>query len=79
MDISTKTGALFVTSAVGRPPGTIAQLLELDPKALAIERQITPAAAPGEDAGVYAVYGVGVDDRNGTVWTTNTRQNAVAV
>ena len=77
--ISAKTGALFVTSAVGRPPVKVSQLLKLDPKDLSIERQITPAAAPGEDAGVFAVYGVGVDDRNGTVWTTNTRQNTVAV
>ncbi|KTT29074.1 YncE family protein [Pseudomonas rhizoryzae] len=77
--ISAKTGALFVTSAVGRPPVKVSQLLKLDPKDLSIQRQITPAAAPGEDAGVYAVYGVGVDDRNGTVWTTNTRQNTVAV
>lgn len=28
---------------------------------------------------MFAVYGVGVHDRNGTVWTTNTRQNSVAV
>ena len=77
--ISAKTGALFVTSAVGRPPVKVSQLLKLDPKDLSIQRQITPAAVPGEDAGVFAVYGVGVDDRNGTVWTTNTRQNTVAV
>ncbi len=64
---------------MGRPPVKVSQLLKLDPKDLAIERQLTPAAAPGADAGVYAVYGVGVDDRNGTVWTTNTRQNTVAV
>lgn len=29
--------------------------------------------------GVFAVYGVGVDDANGNVWVTNTRQNTVAV
>ncbi|GAC1036854.1 hypothetical protein thsps117_16110 [Pseudomonas sp. No.117] len=79
VDISAKSGALFVTSAVGRPPVKVSQLLKLDPKDLSIERQITPAAAPGGDAGVFAVYGVGVDDRNGNVWTTNTRQNTVAV
>ena len=28
---------------------------------------------------VYAVYGVGVDDTNGNVWVTNTRQNSIAV
>ncbi len=78
--VSDKTGAIFVTSAVGRPPVTESQLLKLNPKTLAIEAKVTPAAAPGKEPGaVYAVYGVGVDDRNGTVWVTNTRQNSVAV
>ncbi|WAH56939.1 ATP-binding protein [Pseudomonas silvicola] len=78
--VSDKTGAIFVTSAVGRPPVTESQLLKLNPKTLAIEAKVTPAAAPGKEPGaVYAVYGVGVDDRNGTVWVTNTRQSSVAV
>lgn len=48
-----------------------------------------PANAPGRPGpavgaapagpNVYAVYGVGVDDANGNVWVTNTRQNTVAV
>ncbi|MFT3965039.1 MAG: YncE family protein [Sphingobium sp.] len=49
-----------------------------------------PAAAPGrpgapggaeapQGPGVFAVYGVDVDDAKGTVWVTNTRQNTVAV
>lgn len=42
-----------------------------------------PAPAPAANAsnlpGLYAVYGVGVDDANGNVWVTNTRQNTVAV
>ena len=37
-----------------------------------------PAGGP-QGPGVFAVYGVGVDDANDTVWTTNTRQNTVAV
>jgi len=38
-----------------------------------------PAAEAPRAPGVYAVYGVGVDDVKGTVWTTNSRQNTVAV
>lgn len=37
-----------------------------------------PAGQP-QAPGVFAVYGVGVDDANGNVWVTNTRQNTVAV
>lgn len=104
--------ALFVTSAVGRPPVRDSKLLKVDPQTLEIVAEITPAAAPerprpdasarpaflpaaeappaapgggagggGQQGGpgVYAVYGVGVDDANGTVWVTNTRQNTVSV
>ena len=43
-----------------------------------------PANAPAAGSapalpGLFAVYGVGVDDVNGNVWVTNTRQNTVAV
>lgn len=78
--VSAKTGAVFVTSAVGRPPVKASELLRLNGETLAVEARVTPAAAPGSDDGsVFAVYGVGVDDQNGNVWVTNTRQNAVAV
>lgn len=78
--VSAKSGAVFVTAAVGRPPVKESQLLKLNPNTLAVEARVTPAAAPGREPGnVYAVYGVGVDDRNGNVWVTNTRQNSVAV
>lgn len=80
---SAKNDALFVTSAVGRPPVKEAALLRVDPATLEIVAQVTPAAAPalpdGREAGVFAVYGVGVDDAHGTVWVTNTRQNTVSV
>lgn len=76
--VSARTGAIFVTSAVGRPPVKQSQLLKLNPATLAVEAQVTPAVA-AEGGDVYAVYGVGVDDRNGTVWVTNTRQSSVAV
>lgn len=72
--------AVFVTAAVGRPPVTQSQLLKVDPKSLKVVKAITPALVPDAKGGsVFAVYGVGVDDANGNVWVTNTRQDTVAV
>ncbi|WP_338666188.1 hypothetical protein VQH23_26315 (plasmid) [Pararoseomonas sp. SCSIO 73927] len=80
---SARNNALFVTSAVGRPPVRQSELLRLNPDTLEVVARITPQAAParqgGGEAGVLAVYGVGVDDANDTVWVTNTRQDTVAV
>lgn len=77
---SAKNDALFVTSAVGRPPVTVSELVKIDPKTLAITARVTPAKVPGQtDDRVFAVYGVAVDDANGNVWVTNTRDNTVAV
>lgn len=87
---SARNNAVFVTSATGRPPVRVSELLRLDGDSLAITARVTPGAAPAReprpgaaagstDAGVYAVYGVGVDDLNNNVWVTNTRQNTVAV
>ncbi|RKF17602.1 YncE family protein [Altericroceibacterium spongiae] len=82
---SAKNNAIFVTSSVGRPPVKEAALVKLDADSLDVLAQVTPASAPasatrpGRDPGLYAVYGVGVDDAHDTVWVTNTRQNTVAV
>ena len=92
---SAKNDRVFVTSAVGRPPVSQTELVKINPQTLAIEARVQPGVAPapaprpgaqppaagGQQAPVsrYAVYGVGVDDANGTVWVTNTRQNTVAV
>jgi YVTN family beta-propeller protein len=80
---SAKNNALFVTSAIGRPPVRQSELLKLNPDTLEVLARITPQPAParpgGQDAGLYAVYGVGVDDGHDTVWVTNTRQDTVAV
>ncbi len=77
---SAASNAIFVTSAVGRPPVTQSQLLKVDPTSLKVLNTIAPAKVPGgKGDSVYAVYGVGVDDANGTVWVTNTRQDTVAV
>ncbi|WP_457319921.1 YncE family protein [Stenotrophomonas sp. P5_B8] len=77
---SPKSNAVFVTSAVGRPPVTQSQLLKVDPKTLKVIQAITPAPVPDAKGGsVFAVYGVGVDDANGNVWVSNTRQDTLAV
>ncbi|MBD9370800.1 DUF4394 domain-containing protein [Xanthomonas sp. XNM01] len=85
---SAKSNAAFVTSAVGRPPVKQSELMKLDPKTLRVVARVTPGEAPApaaragqppREGGVYAVYGVGVDDANGNVWVTNTRQDTVAV
>lgn len=80
---SPASGALFVTAAVGRPPVTESALVKIDPDTLETVASVTPEAAParpdGSDGGLFAVYGVDVDDENGNVWVTNTRQNTVAV
>ncbi|MCL4068384.1 YncE family protein [Pseudomonas sp. GX19020] len=80
---SKASDAVFVTSAVGRPPVKQSALTKLDANTLEQLAQVTPEAAParenGEDAGLFAVYGVGVDDVNGNVWVTNTRQDTISV
>lgn len=79
-DYSAASNALFVTSAVGRPPVSQSQLLKIDPATLQVVKTVTPAVVPGgRGNSVHAVYGVGVDDAKGTVWVTNTRQDTVAV
>lgn len=77
---SAASKALFVTSAVGRPPVTQSALAKVNPNTLKIEASITPPPDKSNDKGqVQAVYGVAVDDAAGTVWVTNTRTSTVAV
>ncbi|WP_208596462.1 YncE family protein [Vreelandella zhanjiangensis] len=77
---SAKNSALFVTRAVGRPPVTQSELLKVDPDTLEVIARVTPHQVPDyDDERVFAAYGVGVDDANGNVWVTNTRENTVAV
>ena len=88
---SAKNDALFVTSAVGRPPVRQSELVKMDGNSLKILTRITPQPAPAgapragaspsapREPGVYAVYGVAVDDSKDMLWVTNTRQNTVAV
>ncbi|MEE4452130.1 YncE family protein [Novosphingobium resinovorum] len=98
---SAKTNAVFLTSAIGRPPVHQSELVKLDADSMKVLARATPgqaperaggaprpaaarpanaaAAAAPQGPGVYAVYGVAVDDARGNVWVTNTRQNTVAV
>lgn len=77
---SAASNALFVTSAVGRPPVKESALMKVNADTLQVEASVTPAPDKANDKGqVMAVYGVAVDDVLGTVWVTNTRANSVAV
>ncbi|NPD13839.1 ATP-binding protein [Xinfangfangia sp. D13-10-4-6] len=83
--------AFYVTSAVGRPPVRESALSKVDPDTLDVVAQITPGAAPVQEGGpapaadddgrpaLYAVYGLGLNETTGELWTTNTRQNTIAV
>jgi YVTN family beta-propeller protein len=73
---SERNHVLWVTTAVGRA-GDPSALLKVDPRTLEIEATY---AVPADDTGSpESVYGVAVDDEHNTLWTTNTRDNTVAV
>lgn len=84
---SAKNNTVFVAAAVGRPPVTRSELVKLNAETLQEIKRVSPHEAPARKApdgstqpgGLFALYGVGVDDVNDTVWTTVTRQNTVAV
>ncbi|MFF9688830.1 YncE family protein [Streptomyces sp. NPDC014623] len=76
---SERNNVLWTTSAVGRPPVVASSLLKVDPKTLKVKQTITPPVADAATGALEAVYGVAVDDEHNTVWTTNTRNNTVAV
>lgn len=84
---SAKRNALYVTSAMGRPPAQTTSLIRLNADTLAFEKEVVPAIDPTAtdrqgnpvEGSRYAVYGVAVDDVNGRVWVTNTRQSTAAV
>ncbi|RII14753.1 Virginiamycin B lyase [Streptomyces sp. YIM 130001] len=76
---SERNNVLWTTSAVGRPPVTQSSLLKVDPRSLEVKASYTPPVTDQETGAVEAVYGIAVDDEHNTVWTTNTRDNSVAV
>ncbi|MGY5123621.1 YncE family protein [Streptomyces nigrescens] len=76
---SERNHVLWATSSVGRPPVTNSSLVKVDPRTLEVKATYTPPVTNPETGAVEAVYGVAVDDEHNTVWTTNTRDNSVAV
>lgn len=76
---SERNHVLWATSAVGRPPVTTSALLKVDPRNLKVKDSYRPPTTDTGTGAVEAVYGVAVDDEHNTVWTTNTRDNSVAV
>ncbi|VDC22478.1 YncE family protein [Pseudogemmobacter humi] len=86
---SAKSGALFVAASDFRPPSSA--LLKLNPQTLEVIAEVTPPPLPedqreapaegAEDRGPQpvGVFGLAVDDEKGTIWTTNTFDNSVAV
>ncbi|MFG2650630.1 YncE family protein [Streptomyces sp. NPDC048436] len=76
---SERNHVLWATSSVGRPPVTNSSLLKVDPRTLKVKASYTPPTTDAGTGAVEAVYGVAVDDEHNTVWTTNTRDNSVAV
>ncbi|MFE4694424.1 YncE family protein [Streptomyces sp. NPDC056749] len=76
---SERNKVLWTTSAVGRPPVVSSSLLKVDPKTLEVKQTVTPPVTDAATGALEAVYGVAVDDEHNTVWTTNTRNNTVAV
>lgn len=72
---SAKEKALFVSAANnGTGAGAV---YKLDPTTLAVLASATPTPASTTDpTGGVGAHGLGVDDVNGTVWTTNSRPYA---
>lgn len=71
-----KNGQVFVAASTGRGDDFTSSLMRLDAD-LKVEQEITPAKdSKGQ---VLGVYGLGVDDANGTVWAGNTRSDTVTV
>lgn len=76
---SERNHVLWTASAVGRPPVTNSALTKVDPRTLEVKATYAPPVTDPSTGAVEAVYGVAVDDEHNTVWTTNTRNNSVAV
>ena len=83
---SAKENALYVTTAYSTTAtaddptsGWDGTIYKLDPDTLAVEASQRAPFVSGDTGARYAPYGVAVDDVNGKVWVTNTRQNTVSV
>ncbi|MFI7103380.1 YncE family protein [Streptomyces sp. NPDC050161] len=76
---SDRNHVLWATASVGRPPVTNSALVKVNPHSMKVKATYTPPVTDAATGAVEAVYGVAVDDKHNTVWTTNTRNNSVAV
>lgn len=74
---SDASNALFVASSSGRPPEGTSRILRVNPETLEIEAEVTPPT--NAEGAVIGAFGIDVDDTNGNIWVTNTRNNSVAV
>lgn len=84
-----KTGSVYVTSAVGRPPVKVSEVTRLDAESLKVTGQVSPPEAPSSgrpgpdggaaDPGLFAVYGLDIDRSHDRLWVSNTRQDSIAV
>ncbi len=66
-------GEVFVARSDGRPPKENGSIYKLDGTTLDVK------AEKKLDNGTPAAYGIGLDNKNGLVWITNTRSDQVAV
>jgi YVTN family beta-propeller protein len=71
-------GTLFVTAASGRPPESRSSITKLDAATLKPLAEVTPAD-DADNGGRFDVFGLAVDDANGHIWVSNTRQGTIAV
>ena len=72
---SASENALFVTRTDFSADGKVSGLMKVNPDTLEVTNEIQPATDDIDGR----VFGVGVDDKRGLVWTTNTLGNSVAV
>ncbi|MCX7445080.1 YncE family protein [Corynebacterium sp. P7003] len=72
---SAKENALFVTRTDFSADGKVSGLMKVNPDTLEVTKEIQPATDDIDGR----VFGVGVDDKRGLVWTTNTLGNSLAV
>lgn len=77
--VNAETNEVFAAAAYRAASSTI---YKLDGTTLEIKQQITPAVDPSAKPGetkVFAAYGIGLDNKRGLVWVTNTFHGSVAV
>lgn len=72
-----ENGALYVSSALGRPPINDSNILKVNSDSLKVEVDYAGKHFNNK-TGVLASYGIDLDQKNSRVWITNTRQNTVS-